>query len=186
MTSPRSIATEASRSCREASRSFDPRDLQLDLGDASRGWWIALYTHHSEALAGRIRTLLMQAEFDDYGCLVTGSDRAQTSLNGRREYIYRLIAFGITATVPTKRHVVRHLCHNPRCIHPEHLRIGTYAQNKRDERWVRAGRYGGLSDEDFALNTPEREPRTYQPLPLEQRRALPKPKAKPWRSNKPK
>lgn len=180
----RHIATEASKRCREATLLFDLRDLQLDLGDNSRGWWIALYTHHSELLADRIRSLLMQANFDDYGCLLSASDRAQISLNGRREYIYRLIAFGISATVPTRRQVVRHLCNNPSCIHPEHLRIGTYAQNSRDERWVRAGRYGGLSGEDFALNAPDREQRTYRPLPLEQRLAFPKPKAKPWRSNK--
>lgn len=30
-------------------------------------------------------------------------------------------------------HVVRHLCHNKRCLHPGHLAEGTYADNRADE-----------------------------------------------------
>lgn len=35
-------------------------------------------------------------------------------------------------------HVVRHRCHNPRCVHPDHLVTGTRAQNSQD--MVLAGR----------------------------------------------
>ena len=35
-------------------------------------------------------------------------------------------------------HVVRHKCHNPRCINPRHLETGTHADNAKDR--VDAGR----------------------------------------------
>ena len=53
---------------------------------------------------------------------------------GRRQKVYQLVAWGLLGELPTKRSVVRHLCNNRLCIHPEHLKVGTQAQNLRDQR----------------------------------------------------
>jgi hypothetical protein len=42
--------------------------------------------------------------------------------------------------------LVRHMCHNPACVNPGHLRKGTQSQNLRDS--VEAGRWGGKLSED--------------------------------------
>lgn len=54
--------------------------------------------------------------------------------------------------------VIRHTCHNPRCVKPEHLIQGTHAQNSQD--MVRAGRslkrYGSQNP-NARLSDKERE-----------------------------
>lgn len=35
--------------------------------------------------------------------------------------------------------VIRHLCHNPDCIQPHHLQLGTYYENSRDSRMNKDG-----------------------------------------------
>ena len=39
----------------------------------------------------------------------------------------------LTHTIASEDHVVRHRCHNRLCVNPEHLELGTQADNKRDD-----------------------------------------------------
>lgn len=52
----------------------------------------------------------------------------------RRELLHRLVYCEAHAVTPEsiRGKVVRHTCDNPRCINPEHLIIGTQADNMRD------------------------------------------------------
>jgi len=47
---------------------------------------------------------------------------------------YQFVAWGTSGKSPHAKSVVRHLCNNRACINPEHLAIGTQAQNLFDQR----------------------------------------------------
>ena len=70
-------------------------------------------------------------------------------VNGRPPYRFWV-------PVLPKGMIVRHLCHNPKCVNPLHLRVGTQSENGRDT-WIRnicakehncslpRNRFGGVS-----------------------------------------
>ena len=64
---------------------------------------------------------------------------------GRQTYAYRFVYCVLNEVAASRERVVRHRCHNRRCINPEHLEIGSQADNKRDdwEHWA------GGTDPDF-------------------------------------
>ena len=139
----RSIAQGAYTDCLKACSNFedflgDTLELRED-----QIWWKQSFEAYSEELAQRIRTHLMAATLTDTGCLVTGA-RDTTAMPqrvywlGRRQKVYQLVAWGLLGELPSKRSVVRHLCNNRLCIHPKHLKVGTQAQNLRDQRLNRA------------------------------------------------
>mgnify|MGYP002048773411 FL=1 len=40
------------------------------------------------------------------------------------DYLYLFVALVLSATLPYEGEVIRHRCHNRKCIRPEHLQIG--------------------------------------------------------------
>ncbi len=137
-----SIAQDAYTECLKACEAFDDF-LGLDLTQrADQVWWRKTFEEYPEELAQRIRKHLIEATLTDTGCLVAGAkgglpDTAEPQRvcwRGRRQKVYQLVAWGLLGELPTKKIVVRHLCNNRLCIHPEHLKVGTQAQNLRDQR----------------------------------------------------
>lgn len=59
----------------------------------------------------------------------------QRRVNGRLQYVHRL---AFQAHYGYAADLCRHLCHNPRCVNPEHLANGTHQDNANDR--VVAGR----------------------------------------------
>ena len=54
------------------------------------------------------------------------------SSEGRRRYVHRLVACGMTGRMLVPDEVVRHSCDNPPCCNPAHLLVGDQSQNIRD------------------------------------------------------
>ncbi|WP_369754692.1 HNH endonuclease [Falsihalocynthiibacter sp. S25ZX9] len=79
------------------------------------------------------------------GCLEIGTPATATEpekiqrvfWRGRRQKVYQLVAWGIKGELPSKKSVIRHLCNNRLCVHPKHLKVGTQAQNLRDQKQAR-------------------------------------------------
>nr|WP_319948476.1 HNH endonuclease [uncultured Shimia sp.] len=139
----KSIAQDAYTNCLKACETFDDF-LGLEIMQrADQVWWKKTYEEHPEELAQRIRKHLSAATLTDTGCLEAGP-RGTTATpqrvcwRGRRQKVYQLVAWGLLGELPSKRSVVRHLCNNRLCIHPKHLKVGTQAQNLRDQRLNRS------------------------------------------------
>jgi hypothetical protein len=49
------------------------------------------------------------------------------------DYLYRFVALVLSAILPYKGEVVKHRCHNRKCIRPEHLQIGLPEENRADD-----------------------------------------------------
>ncbi|MDU8914033.1 hypothetical protein [Aestuariicoccus sp. MJ-SS9] len=96
--------------------------------------------HHGEALQ-RVSSLLQQATGTPEGCRVTpGPSRRKVRFRGHQTRAYRFIYAIVNRQVLTFDEVVRHRCHNGLCINPNHLEVGSRADNKRDD-WEAAA-YG--------------------------------------------
>jgi hypothetical protein len=54
-------------------------------------------------------------------------------VQGKRQYAHRTAYEVVYGEIP-EGEVVRHQCDNPRCVRPEHLLIGSQADNLRDAR----------------------------------------------------
>tara|TARA_Y100001938_G_scaffold61681_1_gene85770 strand:+ start:862 stop:1326 length:465 start_codon:yes stop_codon:yes gene_type:complete len=77
--------------------------------------------------------------FDGPGSAKGGYGRINVSSNGSvRSFAAHRIAYEIHNGTLEKGLIVRHTCHNPRCINPKHLKCGTHKQNAEDR--ARAGR----------------------------------------------
>jgi len=143
------IAAKTYADCLQACGEFDS-SLEFEMEPkAVRVWWTKTFEQHPDELAQRIQDYLLAAHETPSGCLVLASVELPTNENDpkrvhwreHRQKVYQLVAWGIHGALPTKRSVVRHLCNNRLCIHPDHLRVGTQAQNLYDQRLKRAGRW---------------------------------------------
>jgi hypothetical protein len=53
--------------------------------------------------------------------------------NGHQWEAYRFIHCVLNQEIASRDHVIRHRCHNRLCVNPDHLEIGSQADNKRDD-----------------------------------------------------
>ena len=70
-------------------------------------------------------------------CLVwrkahTESGYGRVLWDGRLQYVHRLIYAETVGAIPDGMLVRHKVCDNPPCANPEHLLLGTYADNNRD------------------------------------------------------
>lgn len=101
---------------------------------ANRDWW-AVVIEDSDKTAEKIHSLLEGATKTREGCLEASQQRARrVSINGKQVYAYQFIYWAGNALVPSDDDVVRHKCHNRRCINPVHLTHGTQLENINDTR----------------------------------------------------
>ena len=101
---------------------------------AGRDWWASVIENKDETEQA-IKSLLQSATKSDDGCLEASQERARrVSINGKQVYAYQLIYWAGNALIPSDDDVVRHKCHNRRCINPVHLTHGTQLENINDTR----------------------------------------------------
>jgi len=101
---------------------------------ADRDWWASVIENMDETEQA-IKSLLQGATKSDDGCLEASQERARrVSINGKQVYAYQLIYWAGNALIPSDDDVVRHKCHNRRCINPVHLTHGTQLENINDTR----------------------------------------------------
>ena len=113
----------------------------LILQDNSEVWMTDLLNNHHEEARKRAYLLLDEGTATDQGCIVTGTTaRRKVRFHGRQAAAYRFVFCVLSGTVASFDDVVRHKCHNPLCINPEHLVLGTRAENQQDD-WEAAA-YG--------------------------------------------
>ena len=85
----------------------------------------------------RSRRKKIAFEIDDNGCFICTSHAGdpfgyrKITINGKSKSMHRFIYEEMFGPIPEGL-VVRHKCDNPRCINPEHLELGTIADNNRD------------------------------------------------------
>lgn len=101
---------------------------------ADRDWWASVIDNKDET-AQAIKDLLHNATKINDGCLEASSQRAKrVSINGKQVYAYQLVYWAGNALIPSDDDVVRHKCHNRRCINPVHLTHGIQLENINDQR----------------------------------------------------
>ena len=114
--------------------------------DESEAWFRDVLDNHPEEARRRALSLVESAEEADGGCLVTDTVKPRKiRFLGRTIDAYRFICCVLTGEVASRDRVVRHRCHNRRCVNPDHLRIGSPRDNKHDD-WAHWA-YG--TDPDF-------------------------------------
>jgi len=84
----------------------------------------------------------LNSEYDAAGCLISrlaskGVGYSQVYHNGKYLGCHKVKYEAYFGSVP-KGMVVRHTCHNRRCVNLAHLKVGTYKENSQD--MVRSGR----------------------------------------------
>lgn len=111
--------------------------MELTLRDASEDWLENVLENHLEEARKRALSLLAEARETETGCMVTDTKAIRkVRFHGNQTAAYRFVYCVLTETTAGYAQVVRHLCHNRQCINPDHLTIGSRADNKRDD-WER-------------------------------------------------
>ena len=117
--------------------------ITLGVQTATTQWWLETRKQHEVELGHRVYELIKQGVKAVNGCIELGSPDCPARLQWRKRRlrVYELVAWSEANEVPTLGQVVRHLCNNRACINPEHLAIGTQAQNLFDERQAKSKRH---------------------------------------------
>lgn len=114
-------------------KTFERDELFDLLATETRVWWAELFEAQSEAI-DKLTSILNEAATTQDGCREFGQKGAQRiSIRGKRIYAYQLVYWAGNALLPSAQDVVRHKCHNRRCINPSHLTHGSQADNRLDE-----------------------------------------------------
>ncbi len=108
--------------------------MTLILRDDSEIWFADVLENYAEEARQRALSLLNEARLTDKGCLVTDTSAPRkVRFHGRQLAAYRFIHCVLSGTAAGFAEVVRHRCHNRLCINPDHLQIGSRADNKHDD-----------------------------------------------------
>ena len=104
-------------------------------------WMTDILKNHRDEALNRVSELLADTATDENGCKVTDTKhRRKVRFHGGQTTAYRFI-YCVTQNEALGFHdVVRHRCHNPLCINPDHLEVGDRRDNKHDD-WLFAA-YG--------------------------------------------
>ncbi|WP_171125948.1 MULTISPECIES: HNH endonuclease [unclassified Ruegeria] len=89
----------------------------------------------NQRLRGTVKSVRLHRVGNEPGCWVTSTQgRPKTRFKHRQVASARFVYCVVNRAVIDEATVVRHRCHNERCVRPEHLIEGSAADNKRDER----------------------------------------------------
>ena len=98
-------------------------------------WLTDILGNHYEEARARALALRQQGGPNENGCIESNTaGRRRTRFRGRQVAAYRLIYCVLNQRVASFDDVVRHRCNNPRCMNPDHLEIGSRADNRGDDR----------------------------------------------------
>lgn len=102
--------------------------------DASLERWTNIHANHKEEARQRALSLIAAGIHTDTGCIETPTLAVRkVRFKGEQYAAYRFIYCALNDVTPSFEEVIRHRCHNRRCINPAHLDIGSRADNKRDD-----------------------------------------------------
>ena len=105
------------------------------LEDESEVWLTDILSNHYEEAHARALSLLEHGVPNENGCIETNTaGRKKTRFRGRQVAVYRLIYCVLNRRIASFNDVVRHRCNNHRCMNPDHLEIGSRADNRDDDR----------------------------------------------------
>lgn len=107
--------------------------------DRSQAWYERLLADHNDAAMAKVEEVLADTEIDENGCMVTDmAEPRKLRFEGGQDRAYRFV-YCISNRLATNRdQVVRHRCHNRRCVNPNHLTIGDRRDNLNDDQARRA------------------------------------------------
>jgi hypothetical protein len=102
--------------------------------DTSLERWTDIHANHKEEARQRALSLIADGFATVTGCIETPTQAVRkVRFKGAQYQAYRFIYCTLNDVTPSFEEVIRHRCHNRRCINPAHLDIGSRADNKRDD-----------------------------------------------------
>lgn len=111
----------------------------FELLDPLQEWYRGLFENHKEEAAVMVASILTNTTTDENGCRVTPtSGPRKVRFRGQQDRAYRFVFCVVNEYAAATHEVVRHRCNNRRCVNPDHLTIGSRADNLRDHRGFRA------------------------------------------------
>ena len=113
---------------------FTAHRTYLFYEDESEAWLRDVIENHYEEARERALSLLEKTVRDENGCMVTDTaEPRKVRFRCRQLYGYRFVHCVLERRPASRDEVIRHRCHNRRCLNPDHLEPGTQADNKRDD-----------------------------------------------------
>lgn len=106
----------------------------LILLDESQISWAETFALWKEEAKETAYALVAAGRVTENNCIVTDTASVRkVRFHGHQFPAYRFIYCALTETVVSSEDIIRHRCHNRKCLNPEHLEIGSRADNKRDD-----------------------------------------------------